>query len=60
MGRVLGVSLGLLMVVAGGLWTFQSFGWLGTMAEGDVRATLGPALAGLGVALVYVAVRGQR
>lgn len=56
--RWVGVALAVLMILAGGLWAFEGLGWLG---EGDPlrgpRTTLGPVMAGLGVALGYVSLR---
>lgn len=53
------VALGVLMVVAGGLWTAEALGWVdGGAKEGEqFWATTGSVLAGLGVALVWVAAR---
>jgi hypothetical protein len=55
------VALGVLMTVAGGLWVFESFGWIEGAKEGEqFWATTGSVLAGLGVALVWVAARPRR
>jgi hypothetical protein len=50
------------MLVAGGLSAVESFGWIGNdpAPSGGARATLGPILAGLGVALAYVTLRKRR
>lgn len=60
--RLLGLALALLMLVAGGLSAVESFGWIGNdpAPSGGARATLGPILAGLGVALAYVTLRKRR
>lgn len=57
--RWVALALGALMVLAGGLWAFESFGWLGESAkEGEqFWATAGSVLAGLGVALIWVTAR---
>lgn len=58
--RFIVLAVGLFMVVAGGLWAFESFGWIGD--GGQVRgtqSTLAPVLAGLGVPLIVVSVRKQ-
>jgi hypothetical protein len=54
--------LGLLLVVVGGTWTFQGLGYLSGSPMTGVAAwaIIGPLVAGLGVALVIVAVRGGR
>lgn len=62
MGRTLGVAVGVLMVLVGGLWTFQGLGYVGgsVMTGSTTWAILGPAVAGLGVALVVVVVQRSR
>ena len=57
--RALGIALGALMVVMGAIWTFQGLGYLegSPMTGQTIWATLGPVLAGFGVALVIVAAR---
>jgi len=52
-GRALGLAVAGLMVLVGALWTAQGLGWVGgsSMSGEDVWAVIGPALAGLGVAL---------
>lgn len=54
------VIVGLLMLVVGAVWTFQGLGYLaGSPMTGDsFWATVGPIVAGLGVALAWVAWRG--
>ena len=61
MGRVVGVVVGVVMLVVGALWTFQGLGWMGgsAMSGEEFWAKVGPALAGLGVALVFVSARGR-
>lgn len=49
--KILGALVALAMIVAGALWTFGGQG---------AATTLGPILAGLGVALGYVVLIQQR
>jgi hypothetical protein len=60
--KTLPVTLGLLMLVIGAVWTFQGLGYLegSPMTGVEVWAVIGPLLAGLGVALVIVGLRGRR
>lgn len=62
MGKVAAVALGVLMFVVGGIWTLQGLGYVGgsPMTGDRAWATIGPAVAGLGVALVWVALAGRR
>ncbi|TIC80196.1 hypothetical protein [Nocardioides sp. GY 10127] len=47
--------LALLMLAAGVLWTGEAYGWFGGEAATDgPKAVLGPALAGLGLAMGIV------
>ena len=48
-----------LMILVGALWTFQGLGYVGgsAMTDQTVWAIIGPIVAGLGVALVFSAVR---
>ena len=57
--RPLGIVLGVIMVLMGAVWTFQGLGYLegSAMTDQTIWATLGPVLAGFGVALVIVAAR---
>ena len=57
--RALFVSLGVVMVLTGAVWTFQGLGYLegSPMTDQSIWAILGPVVAGLGVALVIVAAR---
>ncbi len=58
MGKVIGLVLGLLMIGVGVLWTLQGLGYVegSSMTGEDQWAVIGPAVAGLGVALTWVAV----
>ncbi len=53
------VVLGVLMTLAGAVWTFQGLGYIkgSPMTGVDTWAMIGPLVAGLGVALVIVAAR---
>lgn len=55
------VVVGIVMVVAGALFTLQGLGYLGgsVMSGVEFWAIAGPAIAGLGVALVVVGLRGD-
>ena len=57
--RPLLVALGAVMVLVGAVWTLQGLGYLegSPMTDQEIWAILGPLLAGLGVALLLVAVR---
>jgi hypothetical protein len=52
--------LGLLLAVVGVIWTLQGLGYLegSSMTGESFWAIVGPIVAGLGVALAYVAIRG--
>jgi len=56
MPRWVGLGLGLLMILVGGLWTFQGLGYVegSAMTGVEAWAIIGPLVAGLGVALVIV------
>jgi hypothetical protein len=62
MRKTVPVVLGLLMVLVGAVWTFQGLGYLegSAMTGVEAWAILGPIVAGLGVALAYVGLRGSR
>lgn len=57
--KTLPVTLGVLMVVVGAVWTFQGLGYLegSPMTGVEIWAVIGPILAGFGVALAYVGLR---
>lgn len=57
--KTLPVTLGVLMIVVGGVWTFQGLGYLegSPMTDQEIWAVIGPLVAGFGVALAYVGVR---
>ena len=56
------VVLGVLMTLAGAVWTFQGLGYLegSPMTGVDTWAMIGPVVAGLGVALLIVALRPRQ
>jgi hypothetical protein len=56
MGRPLLLVLGVVMLLVGGLWTFQGLGYIGgsAMSGSTTWAVIGPIVAGLGLALVIV------
>ena len=62
MARTVPITLGVVMVVIGAVWTFQGLGYLkgSPMTGVELWAILGPMLAGLGVALAYIGVRGSQ
>ena len=62
MRRTLPITLGVLMLVIGAVWTLQGLGYLhgSPMTGVEMWAVIGPIVAGLGVALTYVGVRGAR
>jgi hypothetical protein len=57
--RPLLIVLGVLLLLVGGVWTFQGLGYLegSPMTGVDTWAMIGPIVAGLGVALMIVAAR---
>ena len=61
MRKTVPITLGVLMVVIGALWTFQGLGYVkgSPMTGVEVWAVVGPVVAGLGVALAYVGLRGS-
>ena len=62
MRKTVPMTLGVLMVVVGAVWTFQGLGYLkgSPMTGQQTSEIIGPIEAGLGVALTYVGVRGRR
>lgn len=61
MRNPLAVITGIVLVLAGSLFTLQGLGYVGGSAMTDVEfwAIAGPAIAGLGVALVIVGLRNN-
>ena len=62
MRKTLPITVGLLMVVVGAVWTFQGLGYLegSPMTGVELWAIVGPVVAGLGGALAYVGSRTRR
>lgn len=60
MRKTLPITIGVLLVVVGAVWTFQGLGYLkgSPMTGVQIWAVVGPIVAGLGVALAYVGLRG--
>jgi hypothetical protein len=61
-GRVVGVLLSGILIAVGALWTAQGLGYVdgGFTGESATWATLGPVVAGFGVALAIVVLRPRR
>lgn len=59
MPRGLAVVVGVVMIAAGTLFTLQGLGYVGgsAMTDVDFWAIAGPAIAGLGVAVIIVGLR---
>ena len=62
MRKTVPITLGVLMVVVGAVWTFQGLGVLtgSPMTGVEMWAVVGPLVAGLGVALVIVGAGASR
>ncbi len=62
MGRVFGLGIAVLLLLVGGLWTFQGLGYVegSSMTGSDTWAIIGPIVAGLGVALAIVVLQRGR
>ena len=61
MTRAIGLTIAAVMVLVGAVWTFQGLGYLegSFMTDNTTWAVIGPVLAGFGVALGIVVVRGR-
>ena len=62
MARAIGLFLSALMILVGVVWTFQGLGYIegSFMTDSRAWATIGPIVAGLGVALGIVVVQGRK
>ncbi|WP_139982514.1 hypothetical protein [Nocardioides litoris] len=62
LARTVGLLLAVLLVAVGALWTAQGLGYLegSSMTGSKTWATIGPIVAGLGVALVVVIIQRAR
>ncbi|WP_340540773.1 hypothetical protein [Nocardioides sp. GXZ039] len=59
--RGFGLLLAGVLTAVGALWTFQGLGWVdGGFTNDEIWATIGPIVAGLGVALGIVLLRPRR
>ena len=60
--KILGMAAAFFMTAVGAMWTAQGLGYLGDVGESAAKwfSLVGPALAGFGIALGYVIVRGLR
>jgi hypothetical protein len=62
LGRALGLGVAGLLMLLGAVWTFQGLGYLegSFMTDSTTWATIGPIVAGLGVALGIVVVQRRK
>jgi hypothetical protein len=62
LGRTAGLTLAFLMLCVGVVWTLQGLGYIegSFMTDSRTWATIGPIVAGLGLALGIVVVQGSR
>ncbi|ADB35906.1 conserved hypothetical protein [Kribbella flavida DSM 17836] len=60
MKKIVLIALGVLLCVAGVLWTLQGLGYVGgsSMTGSTFWAIVGPVVAAAGVSLLYVTFRG--
>jgi hypothetical protein len=61
-GKTVALAFAVLMIVTGAIWTGQGLGWIkgSPMTGQSAWATLGPIVAGLGVALGIVTLQRKR
>ena len=61
MKKIVASAFGILLTVAGVVWTLQGLGYLkgSSMTGSSFWALVGPVVAALGVALLYVTFRGH-
>jgi len=62
MGRGLSIVAGVVLALAGALFTLQGLGYVGgsVMTDEEFWAIVGPIISAFGVALVIVGTRGNR
>ncbi|HMY08848.1 MAG TPA: hypothetical protein P5108_06520 [Marmoricola sp.] len=60
--KILGMAAAFFMTAVGAMWTAQGLGFLGDLSDSAAKwfSLVGPALAGFGIALGYVIVRGPK
>lgn len=56
------IGLGVVLLLAGALWTFQGLGYVGgsAMTGATIWAVIGPVVALVGLVLLALGVRGNR
>ena len=62
MKKVVLIALGVLLGVAGVVWTLQGLGYVegSSMSGNSLWAIVGPIVAAVGVSLIYVTIRGPQ
>ena len=62
LGRGIALTVAGLMVLVGGVWTFQGLGYIkgSFMTDSPTWSVIGPIVAGFGIALGVVAVQRRR
>jgi hypothetical protein len=62
MKQVALIVLGVLVALAGAVWTLQGLGYIGGsfMSGATVWAVIGPLVLLAGLAIIYLALRGRR
>lgn len=62
MKKVVLIALGVLLGVAGVVWTLQGLGYVdgSSMSGNSLWAIVGPIVAAVGVSLLYVTIRGPQ
>jgi hypothetical protein len=60
--KIVATAFGVLLTVAGVIWTLQGLGYVGgsSMTGSSFWAIAGPIVAALGVSLLYVTFRGPQ
>ncbi|HET6291738.1 MAG TPA: hypothetical protein VFG33_00135 [Kribbella sp.] len=62
MKKVVLIALGVLLGVAGVVWTLQGLGYVegSSMSGNSLWAIVGPIVAAVGISLIYVTIRGPQ